>query len=122
MAVNPATKERFAALRAVLEKERSRHVLNLTESRKRHLARGARGNVPNINMDLLKNFLLAPSHEVKEGYDMFEDDSEERKLSSHFGSGHPPFLFYSQGGLDFLRQVPLEFYRGLVPGFNHTEA
>jgi hypothetical protein len=119
MAVNPATKERFAAIRAVLEKERSRHVLHITETQKRQIARSGRGTLPNINMDLLKNFLLAPPHEVKEGYDMFEDDSEERKLSSHFGPGHPPFMFYSQGGFDFLHQVPLEFYRGLVPGFDH---
>ena len=128
--VNPATREKFAALRNLLQKERTRHILAVTESEKRHTTRTAGGRLPKVNLDALKEFLAAAPADVDENFDLFEEDEDEPKPKDKNNptkrhtkhrkyQAHPIFLFFSQGGLDFFHAVPLDFFRGVVPGFDN---
>jgi hypothetical protein len=127
--VNPATREKFMALRNLLEKERTRHILAVTESEKRHTARTAGGRLPTVNLDALKEFLTADPNDVDENFDLFEVDEDEpkpkdknhapkRHTKHRKYQAHPIFMLFSLGGLDFFHSVPIDFYRGVVPGFD----
>ncbi len=126
MYVNPATREHFVALRDILRKERMRHVLAVMESEKRHTTRNLGRALPKVNLEALKEFLVADPCDVDENFDFFEDEEEEdkgkdkkakRQKSRGKYQAHPIFLLYSQGGLEFLRNAPLDFFIGVVPGF-----